>query len=498
MSKTPTIHIDDRRVRAKRDARIYGHFIEHFHRQIYGGIFEPGSPLSDDRGFRTDVVAAIADINPAILRWPGGCFVSAYHWKGGVGPQRRPYYDKAWLVEESNQFGTDEFVEFCKRIGATPYICTNGGSGTAEEMADWVEYCNLDTGGIYAAERRKNGFAEPHKVPIWSIGNENYGPWEIGAKEPEEWAIFVRESAKMMKAVDPEIELSAASIARLDWNEALLREAGAYLDWISLHHYWDPIWETNDLAPYETCIAQSATVDGVIEQAEHLLGALGYLGKIKIAFDEWNLRGWYHPRSNPAVGDIIGARDENDRNDSYTMADAVFSASFLNACLRHADTVKMANIAPTVNARGLIYAHPEGIVLRPTYHVFKLFAKIMGDTVVDSYIEGNPTLKLDTVGEDAPPVHALDAVATTRGDSSRISLINKSGGDTIVVRFDIADPRPLASAQLHSIAPDSKNAYNGVDDPDRVRITTRTIEIDGGSDLTLELPPHSVHVLTLT
>ncbi|WP_198961826.1 hypothetical protein [Pseudonocardia sp. MH-G8] len=129
---------------------IFGHFIEHFHRQIYGGLFDPGSPLSDQQGFRTDVIEAIQELRPDVVRWPGGCFVSGYHWLDGVGPDRVPSWDKAWRVEDPNTFGTDEFIEWCRAVGTTPYICTNAGTGTAEEMSDWLEYCNLPAAGRWA------------------------------------------------------------------------------------------------------------------------------------------------------------------------------------------------------------------------------------------------------------------------------------------------------------------------------------------------------------
>ena len=140
------VHIDTDRDSVRFDRMIFGQFLEHFHRQVYGGVFEPGSPLSDERGFRIDVIEALRELRVPIVRWPGGCFVSAYHWKEGVGPARRPVYDKAWYVEEPNTFGTDEFVAWCRAIGAEPYICTNAGSGDEEEMSDWVEYCNGSLG----------------------------------------------------------------------------------------------------------------------------------------------------------------------------------------------------------------------------------------------------------------------------------------------------------------------------------------------------------------
>ena len=167
--------INANRTLGRRDPMIYGHFIEHFHRQIYGGVYDPGNPLSDAEGFRQDVLEAMRRIHVPVLRWPGGCFVSSYHWKKAVGRRRTPFFDKAWRVEDPNDFGTDEYVALCRKIGCEPYICTNAGTGTAEEMSDWVEYCNLDHEGEFAKWRMANGHEKPFGVKYWSIGNENYG-----------------------------------------------------------------------------------------------------------------------------------------------------------------------------------------------------------------------------------------------------------------------------------------------------------------------------------
>ena len=139
------VHVNEKRIVGKRDEMIYGHFIEHFHRQIYGGVYEPDSPLADEDGFRRDVLEAMKKIKVPILRWPGGCFVSSYHWKEAVGAKRTPMFDKSWRVEDPNTFGTDEYIKLCRKVGCEPYICTNAGTGTAEEMSDWVEYCNLES-----------------------------------------------------------------------------------------------------------------------------------------------------------------------------------------------------------------------------------------------------------------------------------------------------------------------------------------------------------------
>ena len=154
-------------------------------------------------------------------------------------------------MEDPNSFGTDEYIKLCRKTGCEPYICTNAGTGTAEEMSDWVEYCNLESEGKYAKWRIENGYEQPHKVKYWSIGNENYGFWEIGAKTASEWGRLVKEAAKMIKHVDPTTELTAAALTDIHWNIELLENCGEFLDWISIHEYWDGIHQTNDYANYE-------------------------------------------------------------------------------------------------------------------------------------------------------------------------------------------------------------------------------------------------------
>jgi len=485
------VRVDTRRRLGAIDGKLFGHFIEHFHRQIYGGVFEPGSPLSDSLGLRNDVAEAMQGLGAPVVRWPGGCFVSAYHWKDGVGPAREPSFDKAWRVEEPNTFGTDEFIAWCRKIGTEPYVCTNAGTGTPEEMSDWVEYCNLHSEGRWAKLRQSHGHAEPYKVKYWSIGNENYLGGEMGSKTPQEWCRFVKESAKMMKRVDPTIELFAASTPDLEWNRLLLQEAGEVLDWISIHGYWDPLWINNNLAPYETCMAYTTRIETPIEQIRAILTATGQLGKIRVAFDEWNLRGWHHPYVDTAANaaDCIRPRDENDRNSSYTMADAVFSACFLNACVRHSDLIGMANFAPSVNARGLIYAHPEGIVKRSTYFVFQALAEALKGTSVGVSVHGDAGF---SVGDSIVP--CLDAAAALETDGSwAVSLVNRHPEQAQVVDLRL-DAGATGKATWCRVNGPSKDSYNDIGRSE-VGLERGAFEIPSGDFLSFSLPPHSVTVV---
>lgn len=478
---------------------IYGHFIEHFHRQIYGGVYDPDNPLSDADGLRTDVLNAMRDIGVSVLRWPGGCFVSSYHWQDGVGKNRRPSFDKAWRVEEPNTFGTDEYIGMCRKIGCEPYICTNAGTGTAEEMSDWVEYCNLDGEGRYARLRAENGHAEPHAVKYWSIGNENYGAWEIGAKGAGEWGALVAEAAKMMRRADPRAELSAAALADIDWNVSLLKAAGKYLKWISIHGYWDPICETNACADYSACMAYTDDIGESVRKVRGLLDAMG-LKHVKIAFDEWNLRQWYHPKAlsfelGLTKDEYLLPRDKNDINSQYTMADAVFTACFLNMCARNCDIVGMANFAPIVNTRGCIYTYKDGIVLRGTYYVFLLYTRYLGDIALDGWAEAGERMTVTDRNGAEKSVEVADVLATydSKNGQYAVAVVNKSAESDMTVDLGVIGGG-VSRYRIITVNGSSADAYNDVGHEDITLREGEWRDIESGA---YTVAPHSVNIIQL-
>jgi alpha-N-arabinofuranosidase len=422
--------------------------------------------------------------------------VSAHHWKDAVGPRRVPGFDKAWRVEEPNTFGTDEYIAFCRKVGCEPYICTNAGSGGAEEMSDWVEYCNLPHEGPWAKQRIAGGHAEPYGVKYWSIGNENYLGGEIGAKSAAEWGRFVTESAKMMKRVDPRIELSAAALADLDWNINLLRNCGERLRWISLHGYWDGLWQDNTFAGYEASMVFTNTLEDQVARVRGLLAAMGLQKRIRIAFDEWNLRGWHHPRVDTGLEpeEYITPRDLNDDNRCYTMADAVFTACFLNMANRNCDIVGMANFAPVVNTRGCIYTHKDGIVLRPAYHVFDLYVNNLGETVLDTYTSDDPVLEVRDKAGNRAETGALDTIAT----------LNAEGGIVIAaVNKDAANPREFrvvwpggsipSGYCIHTLTGTGTESCNDIDHTGAAPEPPRAAAYK--PEDTIRLLPHSVNII---
>jgi alpha-N-arabinofuranosidase len=475
---------------------IFGGFLEHFHKQIYGGIFEPGSPLSDERGFRKDVIEAMKELKLSVVRWPGGCFASGYRWKDGVGRSRTPVSDPVWGVTDPNTFGTDEFVEWCRLVGCEPYICTNAGNGTPEEMRQWVEYCNA-VEGEYADLRRAGGHEQPLGVKIWSIGNENWGGHEIGASTPDKWGPLVHQSAERMLGVDPDLKLAAAATPNRAWTLPLLKAAGRHLDYVAVHRYWLGYWQQNAMPDYLPCIMHAEGPEQTIADVIAVLEEAGYRGKIKIAFDEWNLRGWHHPgfpRKKPVdpedkeAAQLVAKRDINLIDRQYTMADALFCASFLNACLRHSEDVGMANIAPIVNTRGPLHVHPGGIVKRTTFHALAMYANLLENRVAKVEVAA---AGLTHAGSS---VAVVDAVATVdeSGEKWSIALVNRHPASEIACIVKMKEALVEGACDATILSGDSPDAFNDLGNPRRVVPQKTRVTFRNG---TIELPPHSLTIV---
>jgi alpha-N-arabinofuranosidase len=379
-------------------------------------------------------------------------------------------------------------------------------------MSDWVEYCNLESAGRWTRARRAAGYEAPHNVKYWSVGNENYGSWEMGAKTRDEWGPFVAESAKMMRRVDPDIKLFAAAAHDVSWNLALLSGAGQYLDYISLHTYADPLGQVDSPSDYETCMTRVLMPEQIIKMAKHVIAAAGYEGRVGIAFDEWNLRSWHHPVFERFRMDISG-RDRNDINTTYTMADAVFSACFLNSCLRHCDTVKIANMAPVINTRGPLYVYPEGIVKRTTFHVMAMYASHLQPNVADIWADcgslERPALTLQSdlrktegaagwrrYGPPEVDVPVLDVIATCDSAKSRWSIVvvNRHAEKEIAATIGLGDSMLSGVIDAVVLAAPDVNAYNDIEHPDRVVPELRKQTFDTGHGV---FPPHSVTILKI-
>ena len=474
------IKIDfDRRI-GTIDRHIYGNFIEHLGRCIYGGIYDEGSPLSDSEGFRKDVLEAARDMHVSVLRWPGGNFSSGYNWKDGIGPKNgRPRrWDTAWQEEESNRFGTDEFIEYCRKLGAEPYICVNMGTGSMQDAADWVEYCNATTNTYWADERRKNGHPDPYNVKYWALGNEVYGSWQAGHKDAADYAADALEFAKMMRWVDPSIKLVACGGPGVDWNFPVLEHLADIVDYISLHHYGGSTDNAKEFADAHQFEKQIRVLEAVITAA---MSRTRKKERVAIAVDEWNIwfRSWFHRGDNHMLEEV------------YNLRDALWVASGLNAFHRNCQTVKLADMAQLVNVIAPIMANSTGIVMQTTYYPLKLYTDYCGDVALD------PLVRSDAF-PGSPEIPYLDMSATTDKGNAKLTLavVNRHPTDNIATDIIIDGFDPRASGELYEINGPSLDATNTFASPTQVTAKRRAIS-NASRAFRQTFAAHSVSVITL-
>jgi alpha-N-arabinofuranosidase len=480
------------------DRRIFGQFVEHLGRCIYGGIFDEGSPLSDARGFRRDVLDAVRRLRIPILRWPGGNFVSGYHWLDGVGPRdRRPRRSElAWYAEESNRFGTDEFIAYCRAIEAEPFICVNMGSGTMDEAQAWVEYCNGTGNTSWANLRRAHGHPDPHRVRYWGLGNEMYGSWQIGNLSARDYVVKARAFATLMKRTDPTIQLvNCGQNGWGEWDEIVLGGLADLVDFHSVHLY------TGTAEHYAT-VFQSHQAERAIRICSALIERVRHAQRlahpIHIAFDEWNV--WYRTRSHQ---DRVGGLEER-----YNLSDALAVATYLHGFIRHCRTVRIANFAQLVNAIAPIVTSPQGLFLQTIYHPLRLYAEHTLEVALDVHVTGEayaltPAEERESAGRvhhiaDLGPFPFLDAAATcdAPGRAVVLSVVNRHRERDLEATVDlgateVADGMAVAEVNGPDVA-----AENSFETPRTVDVREGRVD-GGGRRFTYRFPAHSITFLRL-
>ena len=482
------IKIDLNRRLGSVNRNIFGGFAEHLGRCIYGGVYEPDSPRADEDGMRTDVLEALRCLNMPVIRYPGGNFVSAYRWMDGVGPvESRPARPElAWETVEPNLFGTNEFVKFCRKIKAEPYLVVNCGDGDMREARDWVEYCNSAQHTALANLRRKHGFDAPHQIKYWGIGNEVDGEWQVGYKTPQEYARAYKEFAKVMRWVDPSIQLLASAISTwrgefVERIKLLLDHAADYIDYLAIHWYvGNP---DNDFAKY---MSASELVEERLCVVEGLIRAMKLQRNIKrpiaIAVDEWNV--WYRTR-----GETFEER--NNLEERYTLEDALVVAMHFNAFIRHARTVKMANIAQIVNVIAPIFTDKNGLFLQTIFHPLEVYSRTCGNVSLDAFWEG------DTFsGGGFSGLRTLDVAATLNEEQKSLAIyaVNRSEKDALETTITLDSGKFAGLVQAHVInGPDIK-AVNSFDHPNVVGVTETELRVER-NDFIYTFEPHSVTVL---
>lgn len=493
-SPTARIKIDTDRTIGEVHPHLFGNFAEHLGRCIYGGIYEEGSPLSDADGFRKDVMAAVKELGVTILRWPGGNFVSGYDWKDGIGPrQLRPVRPEgAWGALEPNRFGTDDFLRYSERVGAEPYICINAGLGTISDARDWVEYCNESRDTHWARERRKNGRDKPWNVQYWGLGNEIDGPWQLGHKNADDYSKFALEAAKAMRRVDPSIKLIASGSSNfgadwVGWNRTVLERLRNDIDYISLHTYIGN--RDND---FERFLAASQDIDqriGVLRgQIQAVQAGMRDPRPIHIAYDEWNV--WYRAR-----GDGEHATGSTRLEELYNFEDALAMGMFLNSFIRHADVVKMANLAQIVNVIAPIFTNEKGLFLQPIYFPIAEYARQRGNTALDVWVK-SPTYRAG----NRPPLGYLDVSATTDPKSGVVFLnvLNRSKGMEITAAIENQTGRLGETADVWEMNHPDLKAVHTFGNDRTVRPATRTVTLKhAGAAIVYAFPAHSLTILRL-
>jgi alpha-N-arabinofuranosidase len=496
------IKIDTDRVIGEVDPLLFGNFTEQLGRCIYGGIFEEGSPLSDSDGFRKDVMEAVKGLGVSILRWPGGNFVSGYNWKDGVGPRdlRPPRPDHAWGALETNRFGTDEFLNFCQRIGTQPYLCINAGLGSVDDARGWVEYTNEMRDTYWARQRRKNGHDQPWDVKYWGLGNEIDGPWQLGHKNAEDYAKFALEAAKAMHRQDDSIKLIASGSSNfgadwIGWNRTVLEALKREITYLSLHTYIGN--EANDI---ERFLAVSRDLDDRIDVVDGQIRAALVTMKdphpIYIAFDEWNV--WYRtlPPPHPGGGNREFEIGHTGLEEPYNFEDALAMGVFFNAFIRHANVVKMANLAQLVNVIAPIFTNKQGLYLQTIYFPLVEYGNQRSNLSVNTLVK-SPEYQPNGGGR---PTGYLDVSTTYDAKSHLIYLnvLNRSADKAITTSIENVEGKVSPQAELWQMDNPDLKAVNTFGNDHKVRPTTKGVTLQlAHNTFSYAFPKHSLTILKL-
>ncbi len=492
---TAQIFLDTYRTIGEISPLLFGGFAEHMGRCIYGGIYDPASPLADERGFRTDVMAALREQQYTILRYPGGNFLSGYNWLDGVGPQaQRPRRrELAWQSIETNQFGTNEFLEFCRAIDAKPMLGVNMGTGTIQDAANWVEYCNAPPGTYFADLRAQHGYREPHGVEYWCIGNEMDGPWQIGHLDMHEYGKKAREAAKLMKWHDPSLKLilCGSSNDRMvtypEWDRIALETCWDKIDYLSMHYYAGN--RDNDSTSY---LASAIKFENFVDT---LAGTLRYVKArnrsqhdVYLSWDEWQV--WYKDTSGRGGWTEAPHLSE----EIYNLEDALVVAQWLNVFLRKCDVLKIACVAQIVNVISWLQTRPDGLLKQSSFYPFMLMSKLARGNSLDLLVRG-PRHETTHYGD----VSLLDVSAShdpATGETA-IFMVNRSQTETVPTTLNWQSEAPTrVSAAWQLTGPDLK-AANSWQQPDLLAARPFAAPQVDDKRLTLALPPRSLTVLQL-
>jgi alpha-N-arabinofuranosidase len=495
-SNSARIVLDNERVVGTISPLLFGGFAEHMGRCVYGGLYDPESPQADERGFRRDVQAALREMGISILRYPGGNMLSGYNWLDGVGPrEKRPRRrELAWQSIETNQFGTNEFIEFCRSTNILPMLGVNMGTGTIEQAAALVEYCNAPTGTFYSDLRKEHGYAEPHNVKYWCIGNEMDGPWQIGHLEAEAYARKALETAKMMRWQDPTLKLVLCGSSNTsmptypDWDRVVLEICWEHVDYLSLHYYAEN--HENDTASFLAMAAQFES------QVDTLAGLLRYVKAkrrskhdVKLSWDEWNV--WYKDRSGNGGWQVAPPLSE----EVYNLEDALVVAQWMSVFLRRCDVLEIACLAQVVNTISPLTTTRDGLLRQTTFYPFVLFGQHAAGVSLEPLVNA-PLIETKKFGPQ--PLLDVSASYDAAANQGALFIVNRSQTEPLTTTVEWRGSAPDQATAIYQLSGTDPKAFNSFEHPTTIvpqRLAGSAV-VDG--TLTLTLPPLSFTVVTTT
>lgn len=491
-----SITIDPHREIGRIDPNIYGQFLCRRRGVADGGLYARDHPDADDTGLRKTVVQEIAHSAPPIVRWPGGCTGTSYDWKEGIGPrkERERTIDAHFGYDVSNEFGTPEFVKFCRRIGAEPHFNLSTGLGTLRDAVEWLEYTNFTTPSRWANLRRAHGYEQPFNVRYWQIGNENYGPWEIGHQSPYEYGIMAREWAKTLKKMDPDLKVIGVGGSDHDpgWDVTVLDQALPHIDYLTAHRYWnfdgskpdDQYGMIAGVGYFEEQYTQT-----IAEQIEHVAREKRTSHRPRIAFTEWNVRNLQQREMTRAW---------KPDTTQYRLTDALAVAGFLNMMQRQAAVVTLGSFAQSINVVGMLMVSDEHVIRETVYWPLVMQRHHSGDRAVDAWVECD-AYTTEFKGREIPGVPMLDVSASVDSDAGKlyISVVNRHRHEERVTRIRVRDATLPATVTLRQLFHDDPDTRNSVDAPDAVKPVESALPVSAGA-LEIAFPPHSYSIVELT
>jgi len=467
------IHLDSRRTISPLDPNVFGSFLEHLGRAIYEGIYDPGSSLSDANGFRKDVMDEVRQLGVPIIRYPGGNFVSGYNWLDGVGPkQDRPrILDKAWNTIDTNQFGTNEFMAWCKLVGAKPLMGLNLGTGTPERAAALVEYCNVEKGTKWSDLRRSHGIEQPYKVEHWCLGNEMDGPWQIGHMTATEYGMKAQDAARQMHYVDPSLKLIACGSSHprmptyLEWDREVLEQCYEHVDGLSLHRYLGNTEQATggDSAKYLAMnLSMESQIAETLAVCDLVRGHKRSPKKLWLSFDEWNV--WYRARG----GEFANGHEHEAPHlleEVYNLEDALLVGGILNTLMRNADRVKIACLAQLINVIAPLMTNAKGTLRQTIFYPYSFALQFARGTVLNLLVE-SPTYEVAQMGQ----VPFLDAAGTLNPEDGKVSLfiLNRDLNKAHAIEINWQDRAPSQVVSATTLTGSDLKAFNSFEASQRV------------------------------